>query len=97
MWWPFYIYFLFFFRGHMLTFGGKKRPGYQSEEETTLHKMYRKRGERIEQLERELAAVKALLRCSVTNKLCGTDTWFVGYSCQCASCQVWLAAIARSK
>jgi hypothetical protein len=49
-------------------------------------------------LERVLAerdALRNLLRCEITNHLCGTDTRMAGYPCQCASCQAWEAALAR--
>lgn len=33
---------------------------------------------------------KPIIYCQVTGSLCGTDTWAVGYECQCGACQAWL-------
>ena len=35
------------------------------------------------------------LRCLITENPCGTDTWKVGYSCQCINCQKWLQSEKR--
>lgn len=36
-------------------------------------------------------------RCSHTGNPCGTDTWMVGYTCPCPSCQRRLAAQPPAK
>lgn len=53
---------------------------------------------RADRLEAELAEAELAvmtLRCSVTMNLVGTDTWAVGYQCQCPSCQLMLATSHR--
>jgi hypothetical protein len=31
-----------------------------------------------------------MLKCKITGNECGTDTWTVGQSCPCESCQIYL-------
>jgi hypothetical protein len=38
-----------------------------------------------------ITTVKNKGRCAVTGNDCGTDTWQVGYSCQCSNCQIYVA------
>jgi len=35
-------------------------------------------------------------RCHITGNPCGTDTWRVGYPCQCAACQDYLNTMEGS-
>jgi hypothetical protein len=45
-------------------------------------------GVTLADFDRVMAAL-AHLRCEVTTNPVGTDTWSVGHSCPCATCQTW--------
>ena len=38
----------------------------------------------------EEEGVKAIRRCLITGNICGSDTWRIGYPCQCVECKLYV-------